>query len=597
MGSFWAALKDIWRLAYPYFLRRTPGEIRLWFVGPVRLPENYIAFGLLGLTVALEISFAFMAKQFNNWYGGFGDALQQKKAAEFIASMEWFTVLAFFYIVIAVYKNYVNQMLQIRWRKSMTDFFIDRWLAPAQHYRLRLVTGPADNPDQRIAEDVHYFVGRTMVIGFGFFSNLMQLGIFILILWGISERFPMQSFGLSFNIPGYLIWIAVLYAALGTYFANRIGKPLVRLKYDQERYEANFRFGMARVRENSEQIALLSGEGAERALLGERYNSVLANAYGVIRRQKSLSWFQSFFGQVTVIFPYLMLGPAYFFGTATYGALLQARQAFDQVQGGMTWFVENYSELAEYRATVQRLTGFEEAIQAATLAATAQPHIDRTAGQTAQLATEALTVMLPTQAPLTAPASLRVGPGDRILLTGRSGSGKTTLLRALSGIWPFGKGRVVVPAGTRLFTLPQRTYLPQGTLRQAICYPDMLETYPDAAVRRALEDVGLSHLEPELDEAGNWSMRLSGGEQQRLGVARALLVKPDWLLLDEATSALDETGEADLYRTIVQQLPKAGIVSVGHRSTLAAFHTRQMAMERADGGLFSPGEPVAVAAE
>ena len=324
---------------------------------------------------------------------------------------------------------------------------------------------------------------------------------------------------------------------------------------------------------------------------------MLANAYGVIRRQKSLSWFQSFFGQLTVIFPYLMLGPAYFFGTATYGALLQARQAFDQVQGGMTWFVDNYSELAEYRATVQRLTGFEEAIAAATLAATAQPHIDRAAGQTPQLAIEALTVMLPTQAPLTAPASLRVGPGDRILLTGRSGSGKTTLLRALSGIWPFGKGRVVVPAGTRLFTLPQRTYLPQGTLRQAICYPDTLQTYPDAAVRRALGDVGLSHLEPELDEAGNWSMRLSGGEQQRLGVARALLVQPDWLLLDEATSALDETGEAELYRTIVQQLPRAGIVSVGHRSTLAAYHTRQIAMERADGGLFSPGEPVAAAAE
>ena len=265
MRNFLAALKDIWRLAYPYFLRRTPGEIRLWFVGPVKLPENVIAFGLLGATIALEIAFAYMAKQFNNWYGGFGDALQQKKFNDFIASMEFFTVLAFFYIVIAVYKAYINQVLQIRWRKSMTDFFVDRWLGPAQHYRLRLVSGPADNPDQRIAEDAHSFVGKTMVIGFGFFSNVMQLGIFLLVLWQVSERFPMQSFGLSFNIPGYLIWLALAYAAFGTFFANLIGRALVRLKYDQERYEANFRFGMARIRENSEQIALLGGEGAERA--------------------------------------------------------------------------------------------------------------------------------------------------------------------------------------------------------------------------------------------------------------------------------------------------------------------------------------------
>ena len=597
MKNFLAALKDIWRLAYPYFLRRTPGEVRIPLVGLMRMPENLIAFSLLGFVVLLEVAFAYMAKQFNNWYGGFGDALQQKNFGEFIASMKFFTVLAVIYIIIAVYKAYLNQVLQIRWRKSMTDHFVERWLGPAQHYRLRLVTGPADNPDQRIAEDVHYFVGKTMVIGFGFFSNVMQLGIFILVLWGISERFPMQSFGLSFNIPGYLIWLAVLYAGIGTYLANLIGKPLVRLKYDQERYEANFRFGMARIRENSEQIAFLGGEGAERNTLGERYNSVMANAYAVIRRQKSLNWFQSFFGQISVIFPYLILAPAYFFGTATYGALLQARQAFDQVQGGMTWFVDNYADLADYRATVQRLTGFEEAVHAASLAASQPPHIERGRAVGTALAVEALTVMLPTQVPLTAPATLSVDHGDRVLLTGRSGSGKTTLLRALSGIWPFGQGKVSVPDGTDIFVLPQRTYLPLGTLRQAIAYPGTVETYPDAAVRAALAKVGLGHLERELDEAGNWSLRLSGGEQQRLGVARALLVRPDWLLLDEATSALDEAGEAEVYKVIVEALPQAGVISVGHRSTLAQFHTRQVAMEKAGDGLSSPVESVAVAAE
>ncbi len=597
MQNFIAALKDIWRLAYPYFLRRTPGEIRLWFVGPVKLPENTIGLGILALVVVLEIAFSYMAKQFNSWYVGFGNSIQEKNFPAFLNSFKIFTFLAIIYIVIAVYKAYINQVLQIRWRKSMTDFFVDRWLAPAQHYRLRMVSGPADNPDQRIAEDVHSFVGQTMVLGIGFFGNVMRLGIFLVVLWGLSERFPMTSFGLSFNIPGYLIWLAVLYAAAGTLITHVIGRPLIRLKYDQERYEANFRFGMARVRENSEQIALLGGEPAERNELRERYGSILANVYGVITRQKKLNWFTSFFGQFSVIFPYLLLGPAYFFGTATYGILMQAVSTFANVQEGLTWFVDTYATLAEYRAVVQRLVGFETAMQAATLAVQQDPHIERRKAAGPALSADQLTVMLPSRAPLTAPATLRLAHGDRILLTGRSGSGKTTLLRALSGIWPFGQGSIGVPDISKVFVLPQRTYLPLGTLRQAIVYPQTMEAYSDADVRAALQAVGLGKLERELDEAGNWSMRLSGGEQQRLAVARALLVKPEWLLLDEATSALDEAGEAEIYKTIVEALPQAGIISVGHRSTLAAFHNRQMEMRAAADGLFGPGETVAVAAE
>ena len=597
MQNFLAALKDIWRLAYPYFVRRAPGEIRLWFVGPVRLPENMIGLGLLGFVVALEIAFSYMAKRFNAWYAVFGNAIQEKNFPAFLDAFKVFTILAFIYIVIGVYKSYINQVLQIRWRKSMTDFFVDRWLSPAQHYRLRLVTGPADNPDQRIAEDIHSFVGTTMVLGIGFFGNTLRLGIFLVVLWGLSDTFPMTSFGLSFNIPGYLIWLAVIYAAAGTLITHWIGKPLIRLKYDQERYEANFRFGMARIRENSEQIALLGGEGAERAGLGERYGSILANVYAVIQRQKKLNWFTSFFGQFSVIFPYLLLGPAYFFGTATYGTLMQTNQTFSSVQDGLTWFVDSYATLADYRAVVQRLMGFEEAMQAATLAAEQPPRIERDRAAASVLATDRLVVRLPSRAPLTAPASLRLGRGERVLLTGRSGSGKTSLLRALSGIWPFGDGRIDVPAGTSIFVLPQRTYMPQGTLRQALAYPKTLDAYPDAAVRAALHAVGLGKLEGEIDAADNWPQRLSGGEQQRLGVARVLLAKPQWLLLDESTSALDEAGEAEIYKTIIDRLPDTGIVSVGHRSTLAAFHTRQIDMKAAEDGLFGPGEAVPVAAE
>ena len=597
MSNFWAALKDIWRLTYPYFLRKTSGEVRLWFVGPVRVQERAIAFALLAAVVALEIAFSVLAKRFNTWYAGFGNSIQEKNFPAFLHSFKIFGILAFIYIVIAVYKNYLNQVLQIRWRKSMTDYFVGRWLQPGQHYRLRMVTGPADNPDQRIAEDVHSFVGQTMVLGIGFFGNIMRLGIFLYVLWELSETFPMTSFGLSFNIPGYLIYLAVVYAAVGTFFTHWIGKPLIRLKYDQERYEANFRFGMARIRENSEQIALLGGEKAEQAELGQRYASVLANVYGVINRQKRLNWFTSFFGQFSVVFPYLLLAPAYFFGKATYGTFMQTNQAFSSVQDGLTWFVDQYATLADYRAVVQRLIGFENAMQLTTEASTAKPHIETVTAPGSDLAADALTVALPTHKPLTAAATLRVSPAERVLLTGRSGSGKTTLLRALSGIWPFGQGRIEVPKGATLFVLPQRTYLPLGTLRQALVYPQTLDAYSLADVHHALEAVGLGALSHELDEAGNWSQRLSGGEQQRLGVARVLLAKPDFLFLDEATSALDEAGEADIYRTLIDTLPKTAIVSIGHRSTLDQFHTRQIAMSRAGDGLFRPIDSVPQAAE
>ena len=307
MPHFYADLKDIWRLTYPYFRRKTPGEIRLWFIGPVHAPENWIGLGLLAAVVALEVVFSYLAKRFNSWNNDFYNSIQEKNFGDFIYYMKIFTVLAFFHILISVYKAYINQILQIRWRKSMTDFFVDRWLAPAQHYRMRMLTGPADNPDQRISEDVHEFVGQTMILGIGFFGNVMRLVIFLLVLWDLSTTFPMTSFGASFNIPGYLIWIAIAYAAAGTILTHLIGRPLINLKYHQERYEANFRFAMARIREHGEQIALLHGERAERAALGERYSSILANVYAVIRRQKSLGFFTNFFGQFSVIFPFLLL--------------------------------------------------------------------------------------------------------------------------------------------------------------------------------------------------------------------------------------------------------------------------------------------------
>ena len=598
MPHFLADLKDIWRLTYPYFRRRTPGEIRLWFVGPVRAPENWIGLGLLGGTVALEIGYSYLAKWLNSWYAGFYNSLQEKNFSAFTHSMVIFLFIALLYVPASAYRNYINQILQIRWRKSMTDFFLDRWLAPAQHYRMRMLSDPADNPDQRIAEDVHQFVGQTMVLGIGFFGNLLRLGIFLAVLWELSFAFPMTSFGLSFNIPGYLIWIAILYAAAGTVITHLIGWPLVNLKYHQERYEANFRFAMARIRENSEQIALLGGERAEQAALDERYTSILANVYAVVRQQKWLGFFTGAFGNFSIVFPFLLLAPAYFFGKATLGALMQTNSAFGSVQDGLTWFIDAYVSLANYRAIVQRLVGFEEVMHKTTVMSAEKPHIETGLTDGDAFAAEGLIVSLPaTRQPIAAVSGFALQAGDRVLLSGRSGSGKTTLMRAFSGVWPFGEGHIEIPAGTKALVLPPRTYMPQGTLRQALVYPRTVEAYPDAEVRGALDAVGLGALNGDVDKADNWSQRLSGGEQQRLGIARALLARPDWRFLDEATGALDEAGEAALYRVLFDRLPGTGIVSIAHRATLDAFHTRRLEMRKGQNGLFQAAEVVPRAAE
>lgn len=596
MSNFTSDLKDIWRLVYPYFLRRTPGEISLWFIGPVRAPENVIGFCLLGGVIAFEIGFTVILKMVNTWQADFFNSIQEKKFQDFIYLLLYFVVLAAVYVAVAVQKAYINQLLQVRWRKSMTEHFVGRWLGPAQHYRMRMISGPADNPDQRISEDVHTFVGSTMVLGIGFFGNLMRLFTFLFVLWQLSEAFPMTSFGAPFNVPGYLIIIAAAYAAVGTFFTHLIGRPLVGLQFSKERYEANFRFAMARVRENGEQIALLGGEEAERAALHERFGSVLANVYAVIRRQRKLNIFTYSFSNLSTVFPFLMLGPAYFFGKATLGSLMQTRGAFDSVLDGLTWFVDNYTNLADYRATVQRLTGFEAAMKLTDQASVSPPHIERQAAGKVFAARD-LVVSLPEGRPLSAAPGLVFEAGDRVLLSGISGSGKTTLLRAFSGIWPFGKGRVDVPPGTCVLVLPQRTYLPQGTLRQALTYPRLPDAYPDTDVRSALAAVGLGHLAAELDEAANWMFRLSGGEQQRLGVARALLAKPDWLFLDEATAALDSGGERELYEVLLDRLPKTAIVSIAHRDTLDDLHNRRIEMRRSAGGLFQATEAVARAAE
>ena len=566
MKGLTTTLATIWRLAIPYFKSedRWPGRILLFAVIAIEL-------SIVGITVLL-----------NQWNNAFYNALQDRNWDAFVTQLTYFCVLAATYIVLAVYQLYLNQWLQIRWRRWMTKAYLEHWLAGANHYRMQLLGDAADNPDQRIAEDVQMFIERTLTIGVGLLGALVSLGSFVVILWGLSVAAPLQIFGTTFNIPGYLVWAALIYAFVGTILTHLIGRALIALNFTQQRYEADFRFNLVRVRENSEQIALLYGEAAERDRLLLRFASVVDNFMAIMSRQKRLTFFTAGYSQVSTVFPYIVVSPAYFAGAMQLGGLMQTASAFNTVQSSLSFFITVYRQLAEWRAVIDRLAGFDRAVQSARALATTPPVIQVVPGKKREISLKELAVQLPNGAPLVTANGIVIGSDDKVLVTGPSGSGKSTLFRAVSGIWPFGSGTVEVPAGAKVMMLPQRPYFPIAPLAAAVTYPAAPATFELSRVVEAVTAVGLPGLAARIQEEAHWNRMLSLGEQQRLGIARALLHAPDFLFLDEATASLDEPAEAALYELLEQRLKTTTIVSIGHRSTLAAFHKRRLAFERDD---------------
>jgi putative ATP-binding cassette transporter len=431
-----------------------------------------------------------------------------------------------------------------------------------------------DNPDQRIAEDIRLFVSNTLSLGTGLLGAAVTLGSFTVILWGLSNAAPLALFGHALPIPGYLVWVAILYAVAGTLITHLIGRPLVYLDIEQQRREADFRAGLLRVRENAEQIALLKGESAERRRLMAHFAKVRDNWTAIINRQKRLTFFTAGYSQVQVIVPILAAGPVYFAGTISLGGLMQTASAFGRVEGALSFFVKAYPQLAQWKSIIERLDGFERKIADAASSDTALHVVEGSAGHT--ISAMALDVTKPCGAPLLKIKTLDLSAGEATLVTGRSGTGKSTLLRVLAGIWPHARGRIKFPAGARLLVLPQRPYLPEGSLRDAITFPRIATAYDDARIGALLTEVGLSALTDRLNEQAHWQQRLSLGEQQRLTVVRGILFEPDWLLLDEATASLDESAERMVYALMRERLPHTTIVSIGHRSTLKELHSRSI---------------------
>jgi len=567
-----STLAIVWRIASPYFYSedRWPGRI------------------LLAAVIAIELSIVGINVLLNSWNNAFYNALQDKDWNTFIYQLGYFSVLATIYILLAVYQLYLNQWLQIRWRRWLTRTYLDHWLAGANHYRMQLLGDAADNPDQRIAEDVKQFIdaGPTGIgilpIGLGLLNSIVTLGSFAVILWNLSGTAPLHLFGTTWAIPGYLFWAALLYAIVGTIFTHLIGRPLTVLNYQQQRYEADFRFNLVRVRENSEQIALLEGERAERERLLTRFGSVVANWMAIMTRQKKLTFLTAGYSQVSVIFPFIVVSPAYFAGAIQLGGLMQTASAFGSVQSALSYFVNAYRQLAEWRAVVERLAGFDESIVNARAAATTPPVITLASGDTKAVSFKDLAVRLPTGVPLVSASNISIKPGEHVLVNGPSGSGKSTLLRAIAGVWPFGDGTIIVPKGARMMILPQRPYFPIAPLAAAVAYPAEIGSFDAGQVAQLIAAVGLPARVSHIEEEAHWNRMLSLGEQQRLNIARALLYAPDYLFLDEATASLDEPAEATLYRLLEQKLARTTIVSIGHRATLAAFHSRRLALTPAD---------------
>ncbi|QNP47990.1 ABC transporter ATP-binding protein/permease [Diaphorobacter aerolatus] len=559
--------RQAFALARPYFVSEE--KVRAW--------------GLLVAIIALNLGAVFMLVQFNEWNRVFYDALQEKQADVFWRQLAKFSWLAAIYIVIAVYKFYLTQLLQLNWRKWLTQQMLTRWLAAKAFYRLELGrldgSNVPDNPDQRIQEDLNLFTTYTVSLAMGLLNALVTFVSFVGILWGLSGvmdvHVPQALGGGTWEIAGFMVWMAVLYCIIGTIITFWVGAPQVLLNNRQQRFEANFRRYMIRVREHAEAIALDGGERVEGGRLTERLGDVLGNYLALIRKQKSLIWFTTFFAQAAVVFPFLIAAPRFFSGAIQLGQLMQIASAFGQVSDSLSWIVNNYQDIAAWRATTQRLAGFDESL--------AQQSAHRTDGARLEnadhLETEGLQVALPRGEVILSNAALKINARERVLISGASGSGKSTLMRVFAGIWPFAKGRIERPQDAMF--IPQRPYFPDGSLREALAYPEPASRYGDEQLVQALEQASLPRLVARMDEKNVWNAVLSGGEQQRLAIARVLLKRPAWVFADEATSALDGPTEAHVYDQLAQLVQErdGALISIAHRDSVQRFHNRNWKLD------------------
>lgn len=527
---------------------------------------------VLGIA-ALTIAAVYMTLLLNEWFNEFYSALQAYDSEAVYNGLLKFTVLAFAHIIFAVYAYYLQQTLSLRWRRWLTKSYLSRWTGKTLYYRMEMFADGTDNPDQRISEDINLFTARTLSFATGLLRSITTIFCFIFVLYKLSGDFSFPLMGHTIAIPGYLVWAALLYSVIGTWLTHLVGKKLISLHFTQQKREADFRYAMVRLREMAESIAFYSGtESAEKEghILRNRFAKVVSNSIFIIKKEKELSWLTNFYGQVAIIFPFLVAAPRYLSKGISLGGLMQIANCFGKVQESMSYFVDVYASLAEWRSCVNRLLTFDAHMEELEKEG-ALSHGKLTYRMGDAIGFENLTIRLPSGKTILENRSETAKIGDRIIVKGPSGKGKTTLFRVLAGLWPYGEGNITMPARDLVFFLPQKPYLPIGTLKEAAIYPELFGD--EEEIKKYMTLAGLSHLIPHLNEVSDWSHKLSLGEQQRLAFVRLFLLKPKYVLLDEATSAMDEAMEEKMYRELLKDKERT-ILSIGHRSTLDQFHNK-----------------------
>ncbi|MCD8199211.1 MAG: ABC transporter ATP-binding protein/permease [Phascolarctobacterium sp.] len=552
--------KDVWHLTKSYW----------------QSEEKKKAFLLLGCIIALTLGIVYMLVQLNAWNNRFYTALQDYETDKIFDELLNFSMLAAAYIIMAVYSYYLQQTLILNWRRWLTERFLGRWLDNRTYYQLQMFGEDTDNPDQRISEDVRMFVEMTLNFSIGILRSMCTLISFVFILYNLSGAISFTFLGREWTINGYMFWAALLYSILGTYVTHLVGRKLVQLNFIQQRYEADFRFSMVRLRENAESVAFYKGEGHEQQVFSDRFKLLLDNFWRLISKQKQLIWLNSGYSQIAIIFPFVVAMNRYLAREITLGGLMQVSSAFSNVQTALSYFADMYANIAQWQAVVIRLTYFEHHMQEV---AVDTERFDLTRIMDDKVAADNMQVDLPDGNPLLENMDFVLSPGNNVLIKGVSGSGKSTLLRAISGIWPYVKGKLSIPDAAQLMFIPQKPYLPLGSLRAALLYPGN-KPLEDADLIQLMELCHIGYLKEKLDVVADWGQVLSVGEQQRLAFVRAHIQRPAWLFLDEATSALDEETEAEMYILAARRLQNTTIISVGHRSTLNKFHVMQLYLNR-----------------
>ena len=562
------------------FIRHLAGLTRIYWTSP----DAKRGAPLLALCVAMELGLVYANVNLAWANGKVFDAVQGKQWPRFVEAIEIFLGVALVVVIISTYRIYVRNILQIRWREHLTRHFVDGWIGPYAYGHAQLHHRDTDNPDQRISEDIQSYVASALGLSLSLLSAVATLVSFSGVLWRLSGTWPLRIGGYELWIPGLMMWVAILYSIVSMYLTHKVGRSLVGINFDRLRFEADFRYGLVRFRDHTEAVALARGQEVERRIAMTRFHAVITNWWDLITRQRNLTMLTGGIGQANGIVPLLVAAPAFFAGRMTLGGVTETGIAYGQVSGALSWFVDAYQEIAAWRASIERLSTFREKLDETKhdVARADAVHVDPAAD--ADVHVTRLDLTQPSGEIIAAGLDATLAAGQRTAVLGPPGLAKTTLFRALAGIWPFGHGRVAIPAQARTLFLAREPYLPIGTLREAVAYPADPEGFSDDAVREALSLVRLDALVPRLDERETWDQALSGDEQQRLVFARALLHAPDWLIMDDATAALDEATEKRVYEVLAARLPATTVVSLTNRPSVAAIHQRRLELVIGDGG-------------